>query len=260
MPYPASIFERQRQLSTSLSTSTPSQSKMMRSGWVIAGFPSRSEHILKKWAITQAARGGDQLNLSEGPPDFMMISIRINFGRRPCMPAIRLVDFFYSDRRIRSGVPFLDRPVKEATKIFHKFVGRTGRCCTLVATCLDILGAKRCVRQRPCCFTKAVENASLVRLRQVIKTFKLFGFEILVDKPVEGLLARQRWRRRRLSSKDIQRLPVGSHKLRRDLAGLVLKGFANADLAPTRLSNVVTFVAFRIRIENAIFKAGVHHT
>src|SRR5258707_10442485 len=68
MPYPASIFERQRQLSTSLSTSRPSQSKMMRSGWVIAGFPSRSEHILKKWAITQAARGGDQLNLSEGPP------------------------------------------------------------------------------------------------------------------------------------------------------------------------------------------------
>src|SRR5260370_38738949 len=52
MPYPASIFERQRQLSTSLSTSTPSQSKMMRSGWVIAGFPSRSEHILRKWAIT----------------------------------------------------------------------------------------------------------------------------------------------------------------------------------------------------------------
>src|SRR5258705_10821702 len=68
MPYPASIFERQRQLSTSLSTSTPSQSKMMRSGWVIAGFPSRSEHILRKWAITQVARGGDQLNVSEGPP------------------------------------------------------------------------------------------------------------------------------------------------------------------------------------------------
>src|SRR5439155_2705771 len=53
MPYPASISERQRQLSTSLSTSTPSQSKMMRSGCIITRFPFPSEHILRKWAITQ---------------------------------------------------------------------------------------------------------------------------------------------------------------------------------------------------------------
>src|SRR5882757_9803876 len=39
MPYPASTSERQRQLSTSLSINTPSQSKMMRSGFIIASFP-----------------------------------------------------------------------------------------------------------------------------------------------------------------------------------------------------------------------------
>src|SRR5437868_11663676 len=39
MPYPANVSERQRQLSTSLSTSTPSQSKMMRSGLIITSFP-----------------------------------------------------------------------------------------------------------------------------------------------------------------------------------------------------------------------------
>src|SRR5437763_12151058 len=39
MPYPANGSERQRQLSTSLSTNTPSQSKMMRSGLVITSFP-----------------------------------------------------------------------------------------------------------------------------------------------------------------------------------------------------------------------------
>ena len=36
---PANVSERQRQLSTSLSTNTPSQSKMMRSGLIIASFP-----------------------------------------------------------------------------------------------------------------------------------------------------------------------------------------------------------------------------
>src|SRR5258708_30502059 len=39
MPYRASTSERQRQLSTSLSINTPSQSKMMRSGFIIASFP-----------------------------------------------------------------------------------------------------------------------------------------------------------------------------------------------------------------------------
>src|SRR5258705_10510684 len=38
MPYAAKVAERQRQLSTSLSTNTPSQSKMMRSGLIIARF------------------------------------------------------------------------------------------------------------------------------------------------------------------------------------------------------------------------------
>src|SRR5437879_12293930 len=39
MPYPANVSERQRQLSTALSTNTPSQSKMMSSGLIIASFP-----------------------------------------------------------------------------------------------------------------------------------------------------------------------------------------------------------------------------
>jgi hypothetical protein len=47
------VSDRQRQLNTSLSTSTPSQSKMMRSGLIIASFPNPDkEHILRQWAIT----------------------------------------------------------------------------------------------------------------------------------------------------------------------------------------------------------------
>src|ERR1700759_4149436 len=40
MPYAAKVSDRQRQLSTSLSTNTPSQSKMMRSGLIIVRLPS----------------------------------------------------------------------------------------------------------------------------------------------------------------------------------------------------------------------------
>ena len=48
----AKVSRRQRQLSTSLSTNTPSQSKMMRSGLIIAVSQFRSEHIPIHWAIT----------------------------------------------------------------------------------------------------------------------------------------------------------------------------------------------------------------
>ena len=52
MPYAANVSERQRQLSTSLSINTPSQSKIMRSGLIIACSRFRSEHIPILWAIT----------------------------------------------------------------------------------------------------------------------------------------------------------------------------------------------------------------
>src|SRR5437762_6705458 len=52
MPYAANVSERQRQLSTSLSTNTLSQSKIMRSGLIILRFPTRYDHILRCWAIT----------------------------------------------------------------------------------------------------------------------------------------------------------------------------------------------------------------
>src|SRR6185312_10975366 len=63
MPYPASACERQRQLSTSLSTNTPSQSKMMRSGSIIGVFsdPIRAytqivgnnPHFRPKWSLSR---------------------------------------------------------------------------------------------------------------------------------------------------------------------------------------------------------------
>src|ERR1700704_657035 len=133
----------------------------------------------------------------------MMISKRIDFGRRPRMPANRFVDFFYTDRRIRSGEFLFNRPVEEAPKILHKFVSSAGRCFALVATGLDILSAHCRVGQRSSRFTVSVENAPLIRPSQMIKPLKLFGFEILVNKPEKRFLARQRRRHWQLAIKDI---------------------------------------------------------
>ena len=79
--------------------------------------------------------------------DLVVPPIDIYLGRRPGVPAFRLIDLRYPYRRIEGRKLFLNGPHEQRAQILHQLVGRARRRPALVLAGLDVFLPERRIGQ-----------------------------------------------------------------------------------------------------------------